>query len=179
MLKNTTDSYGLIARLFHWIIFLMVIGVILGGNIVADMPNGPGKAVMIGMHKSSGFAILVMVLLRLLWRLVNPLPRDLGASRFQNKLGHSMHFFLYILLLSQPIAGILMSQSFGHPVYPFGWFKVSTFVNENIRLGKMLHEIHETLWVVLAISVGIHAVAALKHHFIDKNRTLMRMILGR
>lgn len=90
-----------------------------------------------------------------------------------------MHIFLYILLLSQPIAGILMSQSFAHPVYPFGLFKVPTFVDENIRLGKMLHEIHETLWVVLAISVGIHAAAALKHHFIEKNRTLMRMIQGR
>ena len=178
-LQNTLDSYGLIARLFHWIIFLMVIGVIIGGNIVADMPNGPDKADMIGMHKSFGFAILVLVMLRLLWRLINPRPRDLGTSSFQNKLGHYMHILLYILLLSQPITGILMSQSFGHPVYPFDLFKVPTFLNENIRLGKILLEIHETLWVVLAISVGIHAAAALKHHFIEKNRTLMRMILGR
>jgi len=58
-------------------------------------------------------------------------------------------------------------------------FNMPIFINENIRLGKMLLEIHETLWVVLAISVGIHAAAALKHHFIEKNRTLMRMILGR
>ena len=179
MLKNTTDSYGLIARLFHWIIFLMVIGVIIGGDIAADMPSGPGKSQMIGIHKSFGFTILVLVVLRLLWRLINPLPRDLGTSRIENKLGHAMHIFLYILLLSQPIIGILMSQSFGHPVSPFDWFKVPTFVSDNIRLGKILLEIHETLWVVLAISVGIHAAAALKHHFIEKNRTLMRMILGR
>ncbi|MBI5593616.1 MAG: cytochrome b [Deltaproteobacteria bacterium] len=179
MLKNTIDSYGLIARLFHWIIFLMVIGVIMGGDIAADMPAGPGKAVILGLHKSFGFTILVLVVLRLLWRLTNPRPRDLGASRFQNKLGHAMHFFLYILLLSQPTIGILMSQAFGHPVYPFDLFEVPTFVNENIRLGKILLEIHETLWIVLAISVGIHAAAALKHHFIEKNRTLMRMIRGK
>jgi cytochrome b561 len=179
MLKNTTDSYGWIARLFHWIIFMMVIGAIIGGDIAADMSAGPGKSQMIGMHKSFGFAILVLVVLRLLWRLVNPIPRDLGASRIENKLGHTMHIFLYILLLSQPTIGILMSQLFGHPVYPFDWFKVPTFVNDNIRLGKILLEIHETLWVVLAISVGIHAAAALKHHFIEKNRTLMRMILGK
>ena len=179
MLKNTIDSYGLIARLFHWIIFLMVIGVIIGGDIAADMPTGPGKAVMIGMHKSFGFTILFLAVLRLLWRLTNPRPRDLGSSQFQNKLGHTMHIFLYILLLSQPTIGILMSQSFGHPVYPFDLFKVPTFVNENIRMGKILLEIHETIWVVLAISVGIHAAAALKHHFIEKNRTLMRMIQGK
>jgi len=179
MLKNTPDSYGLIARLFHWIIFLMIIGVIIGGNIAADMPNGPGKAEMIGIHKSFGFAILVLVLLRLLWRLVNPLPRDLGTSRIENKLGHTMHILLYILLLSQPTIGILMSQSFGHPVYPFDLFKVPTFVSDNIRLGKILLEIHETLWVVLATSVAVHAAAALKHHFIEKNRTLMRMIQGK
>jgi len=179
MLINTTDSYGWIARLFHWIIFLMVIGLIIGGNIAADMPTGPDKTFMIGMHKSFGFAILVLVVLRLLWRLANPLPRDLGTSRIENKLGHAMHIFLYILLLMQPAIGILMSQSFGHPVSPFGWFNAPTFVNENIRLGKILLEIHETLWVVLAISVAVHVVAALKHHFIEKNRTLMRMILGK
>ncbi len=179
MLKNTPDSYGLIARLFHWIIFLMIIGVIIGGNIAADMPNGPGKAEMIGMHKSFGFAILVLVVLRLLWRLVNPLPYDLGTNRIENKLGHAMHVFLYILLLTQPAIGILMSQSFGHPVYPFDLFKVPTFVSDNIRLGKILLEIHETLWVVLATSVAVHAAAALKHHFIEKNRTLMRMIQGK
>lgn len=179
MLKNTPDSYGLIARLFHWMIFLMIIGVIIGGNIAADMPNGPGKAEMIGMHKSFGFAILVLVVLRLLWRLVNPLPRDLGTSRIENKLGHAMHILLYILLLSQPTIGILMSQFFGHPVYPFDLFKVPTFVSDNIRLGKILLEIHETLWIVLAISVAVHAAAALKHHFIEKNRMLMRMIQGK
>ena len=179
MLKNTTDSYGLIARLFHWIIFLMVVGVIIGGDIVADMPSGPGKSQLIGMHKSFGFAVLALVVLRLLWRLVNPLPRDLGTSRIENKLGHAMHIFLYILLLSQPTIGILMSQSFGHPVSPFGWFNVPTFINENIRMGKILLELHESLWIVLAISVGIHAAAALKHHFFEKNRTLMRMIRGK
>jgi cytochrome b561 len=179
MLKNTTESFGLIARLFHWIIFLLVIGVMIGGNIAADMPNGPGKSEMLGMHKSFGFTILVLVLLRLLWRLINPRPRDLGASSFQNQLGHSMHIFLYSLLLAQPAVGILMSQAFGFPVSPFGMFIVPAFINENIRLGKILLEIHETLWVVLAISVGIHAAAALKHHFIEKNRTLLRMILGR
>jgi cytochrome b561 len=179
MFKNTTDSYGWIARLFHWIVFLMVIGAIIGGDIAADMSSGPGKSQMIGMHKSFGFAILVLVVLRLLWRLANPLPRDLGTSRIENKLGHTMHIFLYILLLMQPVIGILMSQSFGHPVYPFDLFKVPTFVSDNIRLGKILLEIHEALWVVLAISVGIHIAAALKHHFIEKNRTLMRMILGK
>jgi len=179
MLKNTTDSYGLIARLFHWIIFLMVIGIIIGGNIAADMPTGPDKSQLIGMHKSFGFTILVLVLLRLLWRFANPRPRDLGTSRIENKLGHAMHIFLYILLLSQPTIGILMSQSFGHPVYPFDLFQVPTFVSDNVRLGKILLEIHETLWVVLAISVGIHAAAALKHHFVEKNRTLLRMILGK
>ncbi len=179
MLKNTTESFGLIARLFHWIIFLMVIGVIIGGNIGADMPNGPGKAEIIGLHKSFGFTILVLVLLRLMWRLINARPRDLGTSRIQNQIGHSLHIFLYTLLLAQPAIGILMSQAFGNPVSPFGMFNVPTFISENIRLGKILLEIHETLWVVLAISVGIHAAAALKHHFIEKNRTLMRMILGR
>lgn len=179
MLKNTLDSYGLIARLFPWIVFLMAIGIIVGGNIAADMPTGPDKTVMIGMHKSFGFTILVLVGLRLLWRLTNPRPHDLGTRGLENKLGHAMHVFLYILLLTQPSIGILMSQSFGHPVSPFGWFNLPTFVNENIRLGKILLELHEALWVVLAISVGIHSAAALKHHFIEKNRTLTRIILGR
>jgi cytochrome b561 len=179
MLKNTTDSFGLIARLFHWVIFFLVIGVMIGGNIAADMPDGPDKAQWLGLHKSFGVTILALALLRMLWRLISPRPRDLGTSRIQNQLAHSLHLFLYSLLLAQPAVGILMSQAFGVPVSPFGLFTVPAFTGENVRTGKTLLEIHETLWVVLAISVGIHAAAALKHHFIEKDRTLLRMILGR
>lgn len=179
MLTNTTDGYGLIARLFHWIVFLMVLGVIIGGNVVADMPSGPSKADMIALHKSFGFTVLTVMVLRLIWRLANPRPRDLGTHPVENRLGHAMHIGLYILLLVQPAVGILMSQALGFPVMPFHLFSVPTILSVHVPLGKLLLEIHETIGGVLAVCIGLHAAAALKHHFMDKDRTLVRMIVGR
>jgi cytochrome b561 len=179
MLKNTMEGYGLITRLFHWIMVLLVAGTIIDGDMAADMISGPDKTAMIGMHKSFGFLILVLAVFRLVWRLINLSPKDLGEHPFQNKLGHAMHILLYILLLLQPLSGILMSQAFGYPVRFFGLFMLPVLIHENMPLGKVLLETHETAWVILAAAVGIHAAAALKHHFIEKNRTLMRMIVGK
>lgn len=179
MYRNTEDSYGVIARLFHWLIFFMVMGAVIGAAVFDGMPNSEAKATIIGLHKSAGVAILFLVTLRLLWRWANIRPRDLGTQALQNKLGHLVHVFLYILLFIQPVVGILMSQSFGHSVQFLGWVEVPQLVGLNPERGKFFAEMHEMVAVMLLMGIGIHVAAALKHHVMDKDRTLMRMLVGK
>ena len=179
MYKNTDESFGIIARLFHWFIFLMVVGMLIAGAIMDNLPNGTAKSLVMGLHKSTGVAILLLVLLRLCWRIINPKPRDLGVNQFENKLGWLMHIFLYILLISQPITGIVMSQLSGYPVKFYGLFTLPALFGNNPTLGKVFGEVHSVIATLLAISIVIHVAAALKHHFIDRDRTLMRMIIGK
>ncbi len=179
MYKNTDESFGIIARLLHWLIFLLVVGMLIAGSILSSLPNGTVKSLLMGLHKSTGVVLLLLVLLRLCWRLINPKPHDLGANPFENKLGRLMHIFIYILLISQPITGIVMSQLSGYPVKVYGLFTLPDFFEKNPGLGKFFSETHGFIATVLAISIVIHVAAALKHHYIDRDRTLMRMVVGK
>lgn len=179
MYRNTDESFGLVSRLFHWVIFLMVVGMLIGGAVLEDLPGGAFKSLVMGLHKSTGVAILLLMILRLWWRYVNPRPRDLGPSAFENQLGRLMHIFLYVLLFLQPIFGILMSQAFGHSVTFFGLFTLPTLMGRNPGAGSVFSEMHEVTALLLTICVVIHAAAAVKHHYIDRDRTLMRMIFGK
>ncbi len=95
-----------------------------------------------------------------------------------NYIAHMVHIFLYVVLLLQPLVGILMSQANGYPVSVFGVFKLPSLVWQSPSLGNVLREAHGVTAVLLAAFIVIHAAAALKHHFVDRDRTLMRMLKG-
>lgn len=179
MLRNSDSEFGLVARFFHWAIFLMIAGAALGAILLDEMPPGATRSTVMGLHKSFGVAILLLAVLRLAWRFANPRPAALGNNRIENALAPPVHFLLYALIIAQPICGILMVQSGGYPVSFFGLFQLPTFLTADPGLHHTLKETHETLAGILMAVVGIHALAALKHHFLDKNRTLMRMLVGR
>ena len=178
MFMNTRDQYGLIARLLHWLIFVLVIGMLMGGSALSFLPSGGFKSFAVGAHKSIGIVIFVLMIGRLLWRRYNPQPRALDANPVLNYIAQVLHICLYILLLLQPLVGILMSQAFGHPVAVFGGFELPSLVWHSPLLGNFFLMVHGVTAVVLMVAIAIHAAAALKHHFIDRDRTLMRMIKG-
>ena len=178
MLMNTRDQYGLIARLLHWFIAALAIGMIVGGSLLSILPSGGFKAVAIVGHKSIGVVIFLLMIGRISWRLTNPKPRDLGNIPVLNYIAHLVHIFLYVLLLLQPLVGILMSQTYGYPVYVLGVFKLPSLVWQSPSMGNFLREVHGVTAVLLAAFIVIHVAAALKHHFVDRDRTLMRMLKG-
>ena len=121
MLKNTSNSYGTVAKTFHWLLFLMLTFSIVMGNFLAAMPKGAEKLQAAGMHKSFGAILLTLILLRFLWRLINKVPESPeGTTAAQEFLAKGMHWVLYILMFAQPLSGILMSQAGGFPISFFG-----------------------------------------------------------
>ncbi|WP_372683746.1 cytochrome b, partial [Desulfosarcina sp.] len=136
------------------------------------------KAVAMAGHKSIGVVILVLMVGRIAWRRANPQPRDLGSIPVLNYIAHLVHIFLYVLLLLQPLVGILMSQAYGYPVSVFGIFRLPPLVWQSSSLGNFLREAHGVTAALLATFIVIHVAAALKHHFVDRDRTLRRMLFG-
>ena len=99
MLKNTTQNYGMLAKIFHWLLFMLLTFSVIAGNFIADMPKGPEKFENIGMHKSFGAMILMLILLRLFWRLVNAMPSlPENTSEKQAFMARAMHWVLYALM---------------------------------------------------------------------------------
>ena len=178
-MKNTGNTYGVVAKSFHWLLFLMLTFSIVAGNFLAAMPKGAEKMQAAGMHKSFGAIILMLVILRLVWRLINKTPRlPNETTAGEAFVAKAMHWGLYALMFAQPLAGIMMSQAAGYPVSFFGLFDFPVFLDKNPELAKTFLSMHGTVWILLVIAVLGHAGAAMHHHFIKKDNVLKQMTTG-
>ncbi|HKR35896.1 MAG TPA: cytochrome b [Steroidobacteraceae bacterium] len=175
-LKNTLTRYGAVAQLFHWAIVALVITQF----VLARRAEGLSPVAKIGVlatHKSVGITILGLALLRLTWRLLNPVPPlPAGTPRWQDRAAHVSHFLLYALLFITPVLGWLMSSARNFSVSWFGLVQLPDFIAPNRATYETLHEAHEIMAYSLASIAIVHAAAALKHHFFDRNDVLRRML---
>lgn len=180
MIKNTKVAYGNVTKSFHWLMFLMLSFSVVAGNLLASMPKGVEKLEAAGMHKSFGAVILMLLMARLAWRLINVVPENTADTPdFQKKLAHAMHWILYALMFAQPLSGILMSQSAGHPVSFFGLFEFPVWLDKNQALAEIFRSAHGIIWILLVVAVVGHVSAALHHHFIKKNGLINKMLFGK
>jgi len=178
-MKNTDSTYGVVAKSFHWLLFLMLTFSIVVGNFLASMPKGAEKLQAAGMHKSFGAVILMLIMLRLVWRLFNEIPRlPDGTTTGEAFAAKAMHWGFYVLMFAQPLSGIMMSQAAGIPVSFFGLFEFPVFLDKDPELAKTFLNMHGTVWILLVIAVIGHAGAALHHHFIKKDNVLKQMTTG-
>lgn len=176
-IKNDVSRYGAVAQLFHWIIVALVITQFVLANKVHHLPLGPAKIVTLAQHKSVGITILGFAVLRLLWRLFNPVPAVPPTTpRWQRIAARVSHFLLYALLLIIPVLGWFMSSARNFPVSWFGLVTLPDFIEPSKPAYEFLHEAHETLAKTLFVVALLHAATALKHHFIDRDNVLRRML---
>lgn len=173
------QTYTGIAKTFHWLVFALMSGAFVVGFYMGDLPMSPQKLQWVSWHKWCGVTIFVLVLLRLSWRLMNPPPPQTASmSRWQLQASEIMHRLLYVLMLAMPLSGWLMSSAKGVPTVWFGLIQLPDLLEKNKPLGKALEEVHETLAYIILVFVTVHVLAALKHHFIDRDNVLARMLPG-
>ena len=175
---DETQAYTLTARLLHWCMAITVIGMFILGLWMVDLGYyDPWRKDAPEIHKSIGILLFVLMAFRLFWRWFKGVPAPLSSHSKLERVGaHAAHMALYGLMFAIMISGYLISTADDRPISVFGFFDVpalgSLFANQEDIAG----DIH----LVLAISVigvaALHALAALKHHFVDKDQTLMRMI---
>lgn len=176
-LRNTTRAWGTLAKSLHWIIVLLIINQWLMAERAESLPLGAAKLQAISWHKSLGMTILALAVLRLVWRWLNPVPTLEGmAKTWERRLAAVSHVLLYGLIFAIPVTGWLMSSARNFPVSWFGWFQFPDLIAPDKGLYDIMHELHEILFGVLVIVALLHAAGALKHHFIDKNEVLRRML---
>jgi len=178
-LKNTNESYGNITIAIHWLMAILVIGMIFIGFFMESMDKGPDKIQLINLHKATGFLVLLLALYRWFWTLTNEKPRPLANwSQKDILIGKTTKWLLMIILLVMPLSGWINSMSAGHGINFYGLFEIPAFIDKNEEVGEFFEEIHELGAWVISILVALHIAAAAKHHLLVKDDTLRRM-LGR
>lgn len=173
---NTQQRYGAIAQLLHWSTAIFVVLAWVLGQTVDDLP----KAFGLFSHISAGLAVLAIVIVRLMWRFVDAPPKaevtPLGV--WLDRAGRAAHLVLYALLIVVPIVGIVTQFGRGQPLPLFGLADIASPWPADRAFARSVKEVHETLSNVLLIIAGLHAAAALGHHWLLRDRTLVRMLPG-
>lgn len=177
-MKNTLENYGSIAKLFHWIIALLVITLLTVGFIMGNLSEELAiRGSIYTVHKLLGLLVWGLMLFRLAWSLINPKPLlPKKAPRWEKWAVYFVHGSLYVVLLAMPLSGWIMSTAADHAPHlgslslPLPGIPISKTLAQNAGAA------HEFLaWVLIALVI-IHIVAALKHYWIDRDKVLQRML---
>lgn len=170
--------YTKTAMLLHWLMAILIICAFALGLKMTGIPGfSPTKLKYFSWHKWLGVTVLGIAVLRVLWRQFHAAPPHLASiPAWQNRAADAMHLLLYFLIFAVPISGYLYTLSAGIPVVYLGWFQLPVFMGPNPELKPILKVIHYWLNLGMAGAVVLHAAAALKHHLIDRDGVLLRML---
>ena len=177
--SNTASSYGTVTKVFHWVTALLILTVIPLGLIAEDLPfDAPLKVQLFSIHKTLGIIIFVVALGRILWALTQTKPGDLHPDRrVETMVAHIVHWLLYISLVAVPLTGWLhhaATAGFAPILLPIG--QDLPFVPKSESIAAVFAGLHWLWSKVMIVSILLHFVGALKHHLIDKDATLRRMM---
>ena len=177
-MKNSKQHYGWITISLHWVSVLVILSLFALGFWMVDLgyydswyKTGPA------LHKSIGITFFVLMLFRFIWKVIQIQPESLDShTEIEKTLGHWMHLALYALIFFIMISGYLISTADGRGIEVFQFFEVpaiSAFIENQEDVAGLIHQYAA---YTLVFMIVLHAGAALKHHFIDKDKTLTRML---
>jgi cytochrome b561 len=179
-LANSEVRYGAVPQALHWLTALFVTCGFLLGQFGDALPKGPARELGLLAHMTLGQSVLALLLVRLLWRQINPPPPP-ETTRFGRLIeiaAKASHFTLYGLLLVVPLLGVIVQLKRGHDLPIFALWHVASPWPVDRSLARSILSLHGTLADALLILAGVHAGAALVHHWIWRDRTLSRMLPG-
>jgi cytochrome b561 len=177
LLRNTHIAWGPIAKLFHWAIALLIFTQFALGWIAESYRLSPTKIQLFVWHKSIGILVLLLVVLRLVWRFVNPSPAlPTNTPKSEALAARTSHALLYALMLAMPLSGWIINSAANIPLRVFWWWPLPAIVAPDKALEEIAKAVHLTLFVTLAVVVAVHIAAALRHHFVKRNDVLVRML---
>jgi cytochrome b561 len=175
---NNKSSYGLVAILLHWLGAVAVVGAFVLGVWVTQLTYYDSWYTRaIDLHHSIGLLLLITMLGRVIWRTVNVIPDDeAGMSIVQRKAAHGVHLLLYVLVFVSIASGYLISTADGRSIDLFGHLSIPAIVTDMQNQADISGIVHWYVALALITLTGLHTLAALKHHFIDRDRTLKKIL---
>ena len=176
---NTARTFGWVSRLLHWLISVATIGLFVLALWYRTLDYGhPWYVSAPALHVSIGFVLVGFLVFRIAWSLTGPFPEHVGNSALENRLATLMHWALRLSLAALVVTGYLYATADGRPASIFGVVEVPALPMAKSLKGTV-GWVHEYLsWTVIALA-SLHGLAALKHHFVDRDDTLRRMVSGR
>ena len=177
---NPLMRYTTPAVVLHWLVALLIFVAFPLGVYMHELPLSPDKLRLYSYHKWIGVSVLLLVAIRLVWRLTHtPPPLPASVAAWQRHASTIVHGLLYLLMIAIPLSGWLMSSAKGFQTVWFGVLPLPDLVGRDKALGDVLADVHKFLNFTLLALVVLHVAAALRHHFIERQPFLQRMGLGR
>lgn len=175
---NSSDRFGIIAIILHWLMAILIVGLIILGLYMTRIPLNPFKLKLYGWHKEVGMLVLFLVVFRLCWRIMNTNPQlPIEMPLWEKISAHCVHWVFYFFMFALPLSGWLLTSSAGLPASFFGLFVLPDLISANEEQRFLFTQIHDWLGYILIGFICLHTLAALKHHFINKDDILQRMLL--
>ncbi|MBL0122499.1 MAG: cytochrome b [Betaproteobacteria bacterium] len=172
-----TERFTSTAITLHWLVAAMMVISVAIGLYMTGLKLSPDKLKLYSWHKWVGVTIFMLVAIRAAWRLSHaspPMPASMPA--WQRHTANAAHILLYVLMFAIPLSGWLMSSAKGFQTVYFGVIPLPDLLGKNEALGELLQEVHRLLNYTFIAIVAVHVAAALKHHFIDKDDVMQRML---
>jgi len=173
---RAAPGYTRTAIALHWLVAVLILGAFALGLYMVELELSPTKLKLYSWHKWLGVTIWMIAVVRLVWRLTHRPPPLPALPAWQRIAASTTHVLLYVLVLAIPISGWLFSSASGFPVVYFGVLPLPDVVGKDKELAKLLQSVHATLNYTLMAIIVVHAAAAIKHHFVDRDVVFHRML---
>lgn len=175
-IKNSGTRFGIVAIALHWLVAFLIIGLLALGLYMVTLPISLEKLRLYGWHKEYGLLVLFLALFRIIWRLCNQLPELESLPWLEKIAARSMHWAFYLFMFAMPITGWLITSAAGLPASFFGLFTLPNLVAPGEQSRILFQWVHHWLGYALIAAILLHTAAALKHHFINRDNILRRMV---
>lgn len=176
-MNRSPPRYGATAIATHWLLALLIVGNFAFGLYFIDLPFSPQKLRYFSWHKWAGAVVLPLAAVLLAWRALHGEMRLPEAMpRWEKRLSRFTHALLYLFFLASPLSGWLYSSAAGFQTVLFGVLPIPDLVGRDREMAETLRAIHRWINYALGAVVVMHIAAALKHHFVDRNEVLVRML---
>ncbi|HNR92006.1 MAG TPA: cytochrome b [Dokdonella sp.] len=175
-LRSDQRRWGGVAKTFHWLMALGIVGAGVLGLVMTGMERGMAKLNAFALHKSIGLTVLALFVLRLAWRFFDRRPADLPMPRIQRITAHAVHGVLYLFMLAIPLSGWIYNSARGYPLQWFKQFNLPALAEKSDDLAQLAIGVHVWLFWLLVVVLAAHVGGALLHHFFERDDTLRRML---
>lgn len=175
---TTHLQYGTPAKIFHWLIVVLLAVQYPIGWFMPDIHRGMSPGAGMTFHVSIGITILVLTALRLVWRVTHPVAPESSLPTWQRLSSEAVHWLLYALVLATTISGWLFASFRGWSISFFYLVPLPMLASDNAAAGRAIDGLHQAMEWALLVTIGIHIAAAFAHIFIYRNRVMQRMLPG-